>query len=111
MWHLIPTTILALSLATQVPPTAKTPEGFKPKGWKIVENSLAKGDLNEDGIADLAIACDAPEVKSPGDFPERLLVVALGDGKSYRRVAADPKAAGCAGCGGIKSLFQNETCS
>ncbi len=95
---------LAGAQAPTVPMSAKSPEGFAPKGWKVVEGARAVGDLNGDGIADVAIAFDGPDPADPGDFRERLLVVAFGDGKGgYTRAASGLKAAGCQGCGGAKA--------
>jgi len=69
-----------------LPPAARTAEGFTPDGWKL--EVQASGDLDGDGIADLALVLRAQDPRnvvahdglgpSPLDTNPRILAVALG---------------------------------
>jgi hypothetical protein len=84
---------------------------YKADGW--TEIGRAAGDLNKDGIEDLAIAIEAPEaITEPAnsctqeddysDAPVRRLIVALGDGSGGYELSADePRAILRADEGGI----------
>lgn len=64
-----------------MPLAAGNAAGFAPKGWKPVPGAQVVADIDGDGRADLAFLLGDPD-------GERVLVVALGTGAGYRRIAA-----------------------
>jgi hypothetical protein len=51
-----------------IPMTAKAPEDFAPKGWKV--DAVKKGDWNGDNIDDAVIVMTKPDVEENGDIKE-----------------------------------------
>jgi len=86
-----------------VPERAAAPEGFVPKGWRLMEKAV--GDLNGDGRADAAVvAAHDAEGSGPEDVWEepRLLVITLGEESGGLRLSAASDAVVlCRGCGGV----------
>jgi hypothetical protein len=80
-----------------LPRTATRAEGFAVAGWRVEQT--ARGDINADGIADLAFVLrdqDPANIlthdgfgESPFDSNPRILGVALGDGAGFTLVAQD----------------------
>ena len=87
---------------SKIPITAEAPAGFAPAGWKV--EGIAKGDLNADGRADLAIKLiedkGAEEKKTPQPDRNRVMVVAFEVGGKLKRVAVADKLLQCTSCGG-----------
>jgi hypothetical protein len=88
--------------AGQIPATSTTAAGFALPGWDFEKQ--ARGDLNGDGRADLAVVLVRSSVfEGTTDISDksRALVVALGQpGGDFRRTAVAPKLWGCGFCGG-----------
>jgi hypothetical protein len=60
-------------------------EAFVPKGWKLLDKT--SGDLNKDGLADIAGVLEPETQWEPGmeEAPPRILLIALQErGKGYR---------------------------
>jgi hypothetical protein len=72
---------VAAGLPAGLPASAGDAAGFAPRGWKPVAGARVAADLDGDGRADLAFLLEHPDAG-------RLLVVALGAEKGYRRIAA-----------------------
>lgn len=87
---------------SKIPITADVPAGFAPAGWKV--EGIAKGDLNADGRADLAIKLiedkGAEEKETPQPDRNRVMVVAFEVGGKLKRVAVADKLLQCTSCGG-----------
>ena len=86
-----------------VPERAAAPEGFVPKGWRLLGKAV--GDLNGDGRPDAALAAAHDvEGSEPQDVWEepRLLVIALGEESGGLRLSVATDAVVlCRGCGGV----------
>ena len=82
--------------------TANAPAGFAPPGWKL--EGVAKGNLNADGRADVAIKLvedrGAEEKQTPPPDRNRVLVIAFEDGGKLKRVGVAEKLLQCTSCGG-----------
>lgn len=101
--------LIALSLAlpavaapfprARLPIDAAAVKDFVPAGWQV-ENQVS-GDLNKDGLADLAVTLI--ETKPSGDVDSReralLLLFKRRDGKLHRAAVAE-KLLQCTSCGG-----------
>lgn len=87
--------------ASAVVPSGRTAADFAPAGWKV-ENSVS-GDLNGDGIADLAITVieDKSAQDGAGINRGRALVLVLGTKAGvFTRAAVASRLLQCTGCGG-----------
>lgn len=87
-----------------LPREADSLAGFIPKGWGVQEQ--ASGDLNKDGIADIA-AILIEDKKSSGEDEEfdlqRALLIVLGnDRQKFQLGGGNGKLLVCNGCGGVK---------
>jgi len=87
---------------SKIPSTADRAAGFAPEGWKV--EGVARGDLNADGRADLAIKLiedrGAQEKEVPPPDRNRVLVIAFEDGGKLKRAAVADKLLQCTSCGG-----------
>ena len=84
-----------------IPPEGKSLVDFLPKGW-IVEDQ-AKGDLNGDGVSDIAAILVQGKPDSAEDEPQRAVIVLLGrDEGKFIRVGTNDKFLECKGCLGVK---------
>jgi len=84
-----------------IPATGSKAEDFVPKGWKIEE--LVKGDVNADDISDVLIKLIEDKPKKEDEFVDRnrVLVIAVADGKGgWRNAAVTDKLLQCTSCGG-----------
>lgn len=84
-----------------IPATATKVEGFVPKGWKIEEQ--VKGDVNADGVSDVLVKLIEDKPKKEDEFVDRnrVLLIALAEGKGgFRNAAIADKLLQCTGCGG-----------
>ena len=84
-----------------IPATAAKVEGFVPKGWKIEEQ--VKGDVTADGVSDVLLKLIEDKPKKEDEFVDRnrVLVIAVGDGKGgFRNAAVADKLLQCTSCGG-----------
>lgn len=92
---------LSLLLAATTPLHVVTIDDFTAEGHYIVANSRVEGDLDGDGLVDVAEALD---VGLDHDIVNRVLLVALKERRGgYRRVALASEVAGFC-CGGGESL-------
>lgn len=74
---------------------------FIPAGYKAVK--VAKGDMNKDGISDMAVIADEENVT--GDFPGRILLILFkGEDGKYSLSARSDKAVLKRGEGGVASI-------
>jgi hypothetical protein len=88
-----------------LPPQGKSLDDFVPKGWTVGEQ--VTGDLNGDGISDIAAILiqgkpdgDAGEAE---DELQRALIVLLGRNKeNFAPAGTNNKLLQCKGCGGVK---------
>lgn len=87
--------------SSSVPATGAKAGDFVPKGWKIEEQ--VKGDVNADGVTDVLIKLIEDKPKKEDEFVDRnrVLVIAVADGKGgWRNAAVADKLLQCTGCGG-----------
>lgn len=83
----------------KLPATAPALRDFVPQGW-VVESQVS-GDLNGDGVADIAAVL--VEGKSSADDRQRgLIVLQAIAGKGYSVLGSNGKMLQCQGCGGVK---------
>jgi hypothetical protein len=87
---------------------AKEYSAFIPQGFEILDEGFAKGDLNKDGIEDVALALFHINEKTVDytsdsviEVPERILLVLFGDGNGYKLAARSGSMIMCKECGGI----------
>jgi hypothetical protein len=109
MKHLLSIPVLLIAsvvLGQSMPVKTAAINAFIPSGFDTLQ--IATGDLNKDGKADLVLALkskleDAPDsVKEKLDsIPNRLLLVLLNTGDSYRSVVKAKYAILCKECGGV----------
>jgi hypothetical protein len=84
-----------------IPPEGKSLVDFLPKGW-IVEDQ-AKGDLNGDGVSDIAAILVQGKPDSAEDEPQRAVIVLLGrDKEKFIPAGTNDKFLECKGCLGVK---------
>jgi len=88
-----------------LPSEGKALVDFVPKGWTVEDQ--AKGDLNGDGVADIAavLVQGKPDGgrSEAGDELQRAVIVLLGSDKDkFIRAGTNSKFLSCKGCGGIK---------
>jgi hypothetical protein len=81
-----------------LPTEGKSLADFVPKGWAVEDQ--ASGDLNGDGVSDIAAVLVQSESE---DGMQRALIILLGrGGDKFIRAGASDKVLQCKGCGGIK---------
>ena len=81
---------------------------FIPHGYDTLQEGVARGDLNKDGINDLAMVV-YPKWEDDSDWlqkdtdslPKRVLLILFGTATGYVKVAESEKAILCKSCGGI----------
>ena len=84
-----------------LPPEGKSLVDFFPKGWTVEEQ--VNGDLNGDGVSDIAAILVQSKPDSAEDEPQRALIVLLGhDKEKYIPAGTNDKFLQCKGCGGVK---------
>ena len=99
--------LLLSSLATraQVIPTSGRPlVSFIPRGYQLLRDCRATGDLNGDGRADVALVLVpmAEDTARSGDnLPPRLLLVLWRTATGYHLAARSNRAILCRSCGGM----------
>ena len=79
------------------------------KNYEILNEGFAKGDLNKDGIEDVALAIypawekDEDWMEKPGfdSMPQRLLIILFGTKTGFKQSAITSNAIMCKDCGGI----------
>ncbi len=84
-----------------IPATASKVENFVPKGWTIEEQ--IKGDVSADGVSDVLLKLIEDKPKKEDEFVDRnrVLVIAVADGKGgFRNAAVADKLLQCTSCGG-----------
>jgi len=84
-----------------IPATATKISDFVPNGWKIEEQ--IKGDVNADGVSDVLVKLIEDKPKKEDVFVDRnrVLLIAVADGKGgFRSAAIADKLLQCTGCGG-----------
>lgn len=82
-------TVSACSPGEQpLPEDSKEAKGFEamiPEGWSLFmqeEPVMVKGDLNQDGIDDVAAVIEEAVGSADGESPSRSLLIAFGDGEN-----------------------------
>ncbi|MGA2937881.1 MAG: hypothetical protein ABSF52_12355 [Syntrophobacteraceae bacterium] len=84
-----------------LPPEGKSLVDFLPKGWTVEDQ--VNGDLNGDGVSDIAAILVQGEPDSAEDEPQRALIVLLGrDKEKFVLAGTNNKLLECKGCCGIK---------
>jgi hypothetical protein len=85
----------------RLPREGRALDDFIPRGWAAADK--AEGDLNADGIADIAAILVPVSAGSPLEEGSRILVVLLGgaDGK-FRFAGSNDELLVCVHCGGVK---------
>ncbi|MFZ6712301.1 hypothetical protein [Undibacterium sp. TC9W] len=85
----------------KLPATAQALRDFVPSGW-TVENQVS-GDLNGDGLADIAaVVVEGKGTAEAYDRQRGLIVLLAGAGKGYSLLGSNDKLLQCQGCGGVK---------
>jgi hypothetical protein len=93
-----------LKALSNIPLTGETPFSFIPPSYDTL--SMRSGDMNKDGIPDIAIVLKpsienlTDSVFDPDSFP-RIILVLIKEKDEYRLAAASASAILCANCGGI----------
>ena len=87
-----------------LPPEGKSLSDFIPKGWTVEDQ--VSGDLNGDGISDIAAILVQAKPDGPEDELQRALIVLLGGSDKDKFVpdGANNQFLQCKGCGGIKEM-------
>jgi hypothetical protein len=98
---LIAAALPLLAATAAVPETATSPEGFTPRGWRVLHQ--VEGDLNNDGLPDAALVFNDPaEDKNLAVEIPRLLVIALQSAKGrWQRSITSETEILCRTCGGV----------
>lgn len=113
MNRLRPQIILTLLLGTsfagaaslpKIPATGRAPQDFVPSGWTL--RAHATGDLNQDGVADQALAIDPQSSPTHGGSPldemDRVLLLLFGHTDGTLSLAATQQGLLlCKQCGGL----------
>ena len=90
--------------ANGIPATGKSVADFIPKGYDTLQHGMVSGDLNKDGLADVALALYS-QVESadnlPDSLPPRLLVILFKTSDGYKLAGFSDKAILCKQCGGV----------
>lgn len=85
----------------KLPVTAQALRDFVPAGWSV-ENQVS-GDLNGDGLADIAaVVVEGKDSAAADDRQRGLIVLLAGAGKGYSLLGSNDKLLQCQGCGGVK---------
>jgi hypothetical protein len=85
----------------------KNYRSFLPADYDTLDGGIARGDLNKDGMEDLALALYHKQEKEPSEntdvdnIPARKLLILFGAGEGYVGAIATSKALLCKDCGGI----------
>jgi hypothetical protein len=81
---------------------------FIPNNYDTLYEGVARGDLNKDGIEDLAMVIyskwedDSDWIKKSEDnLPKRLLIILFGTNEGYIKIAESANAVLCKACGGV----------
>lgn len=84
----------------QIRQTGRRVEDFVPKGWDMI--GQAKGDLNKDGLEDIAVALKEMEedMNSDAEYPRLLLILFKNQDKSLTLSITSSTAIFCKTCGG-----------
>jgi hypothetical protein len=90
-----------------LPPEGKSLVDFVPTGWSVEDQ--VNGDLNSDGVPDIAaiLIHGKPDSKpsEAEDELQRALIVLLGSGKDkFIPAGTNDKIIHCKGCGGVKEM-------
>lgn len=90
--------------AKNLPPEGKSLVDFVPEGWTVQDQ--VNGDLNGDGVSDIAAILVQSKPDSGEDELQRALIVLLGRDKEERFLLAgtNDKIINCKGCGGVKEM-------
>jgi hypothetical protein len=84
-----------------LPHAGKSLVDFLPTGWRVEDE--ANGDLNGDGVSDIAAILVQGEPVSAEDEPQRALIVLLGrDKEGFALAGTNNKLLECKGCCGVK---------
>ncbi len=84
-----------------LPHAGKSLVDFLPTGWRVEDE--ANGDLNGDGVSDIAAILVQGEPVSAEDEPQRALIVLLGrDKEGFVLAGTNNKLLECKGCCGVK---------
>ena len=86
---------------SNIPLSGKTPEVFIPKGYEMMDEGRAEGDLNKDGRADIVLALRNPQTERLNSDSKRLLIVLLKTIDGYRLAGKSLKVLLCHECGGV----------
>ncbi len=87
--------------AKNLPVEGRALTDFLPKGWTV--ETQARGDLNGDGVADLAAVLVQDDQVQGDDQPERAMIVILSYGKAkFTLAGTNDTIFQCKGCGGVK---------
>lgn len=85
-----------------IPAVGKNIPGFIPKGFDTL--ATTSGDLNKDGLADLALVLRSiaeDSVVGDAEVPDRILLILFKEADGYRLAGRSDKAIMCKQCGGI----------
>ena len=84
-----------------LPPEGKSLVDFLPKGWTVEDQ--VNGDLNGDGVSDIAAILVQGKPDSAEDEPQRAVIVLLGrDKEKFIPAGINDKFLECKGCLGVK---------
>ncbi|OSZ78579.1 hypothetical protein CAP35_10110 [Chitinophagaceae bacterium IBVUCB1] len=88
-----------------VPRTGKALSDFIPKGYDTLDagQSVARGDLNKDGLEDVVLVLKNIEQENPdnlNDDADRPLIVLFRESSGYRLASIAMNVVMCKGCGG-----------
>ena len=84
-----------------IPPEGKSLVDFVPQGWTVEDQ--ANGDLNGDGVSDIAAILVQGKPDGAEDEPQRAVIVLLGrDNEKFIPAGTNDKFLECRGCLGVK---------